>query len=648
MRLPLLLRVTLVSSICLAPTAEAASLLNEIFRDHAMLQRDRPVPVWGEAKVGEVVTVSLNGQHASATADKFGRWSITLKPLSAGGPYTLKAEASGMVETANDVLIGDVWLCSGQSNMELPVSRSLNVEDELQGAQDDAIRILTVAHDTSPVPLQHFRTPVKWVAASRDTIREFSAACYYFARDLKKTVKVPMGLIHASWGGSRIEPWMSKEALRRMGGYDVGLDILNVYARDAGEGNARMGADWELWWHTHAPGATKPWNDASLKGFAPVPEPMRDWKTWGVPELANHDGMVWFKRKVNLTKAQAAGSARLSIGEIDEVDQTWVNGRPIGNSFGWATERTYQVPAGVLHAGENLIVLNVLSMYAAGGMYGPPDHIKLDCADGSSVPLGGDWRYQFVPDMGYPPRAPWESISGLSTMYNAMISPLVPYGLRGVLWYQGESNAFLANQYQAALTYWMADWRTKFGTDLPFFIVELPNFGKPNSEPTESDWSNLRDAQRRAVLADHNAGLAVTIDVGEASELHPPNKQAVGARLARAARHLVYGSSESPSGPEVRAVRRKGRDVVVNFGNVEGELLSFSNSQPVAFEVCGAEKGSCRFVAAQVQGSQVNLSGDTAHATRVRYCWGDAPVCNLSDKSGLPAGPFEMPIEGPP
>ena len=648
MNLPPVLKIALLIGLLIAPTTEAASLLNPVFADHAVLQRDQPLPVWGEAKAGEQVTVSLNGQSAVAMADTEGHWRATLNPQRAGGPYALEAKTPDTKQTVDDVLIGDVWLCSGQSNMELPVSRSLDAEEELNGAKDESLRVLTVAHDTSPTPRRDFKTPVRWAAANRDTLREFSAACYYFARELKRTVKVPMGLIHASWGGSRIEPWMSAQALRRLGGHEVGLDILSVYARDEREGNARMGAEWELWWRGHAPGGSEPWKDTSAKGFAPVPLPMRDWKTWGVPELANHDGMVWFKRAVHLSPEQAAGEAQLSIGEIDEVDQTWVNGRPVGNSFGWGTERTYRVPAGFLHAGDNLIVINVLSMYAAGGMYGPPDHMKLVCANGTSVPLGGDWRYRFVPDMGFPPRAPWESISGLSTMYNAMIAPLVPYGLRGVLWYQGESNTFLADQYQAALTDWMADWRTKFGVDLPFFIVELPNWGKPNSQPVESDWSNLRDAQRRAVLADHKAGLAVTIDVGEPNELHPPNKQAVGVRLARAARHIVYGSSESPSGPEVRSVRREGNEVVVSFAHVEGELLTYSGSEPLAFELCGQAQGSCRFVRGELRGSEVKLAGGDANTSRVRYCWGAAPICNLYDKSGLPAGPFQMPVEAAP
>ncbi len=198
-----------------------------------------------------------------------------------------------------------------------------------------------------------------------------------------------------------------------------------------------------------------------------VPLPMRDWKTWGVPELKNHDGMVWFRRSFNLSAAQAAGTAALSLGAIDEVDETWVNGRAVGNSFGWGTERTYHLPAGVLHAGENLIVVNVLSTWDAAGMYGPPEHMALRCADGSSVALGGQWRYQFVADsMGYPPRSPWESIGGLSSLHNAMIAPLEPYGLRGVLWYQGESNVGNAAQYQQLLAGLMDDWRRKFSSAL--------------------------------------------------------------------------------------------------------------------------------------------------------------------------------------
>lgn len=635
---------------CVPAAAAPPPLLDEMFQDHAVLQRDRPIPVWGEAAPGEALTISLNGISAHAVADAKGHWRAQLPSMPAGGPYGLTARTrSGAEQSIGDVLVGDVWLCSGQSNMELPVENSLNAAREIAASANDQIRVLTVAHSISPTPLEHFQRPVAWAAAAPVTIRDFSAACFYFARDLQKSIHVPMGLIHASWGGSRIEPWMSDAALRAVGGYDKSLDLLEIYAGDPRAGNERMGAAWESWWRSHAPPGSTPWRTVAQGNWLEVPEPMRDWKTWGVARLANHDGMVWFRRAATLNKAQAAGDARLSIGAIDEVDETWVNGRPLANSFGYGTERTYIVPKGWLQAGENTIVINVLSTWDAGGMYGPPEHMALHFADGSSVPLSRHWRYQFVPEsMGFPPRAPWESVSGLTSIYNAMIAPLLPYGLRGVLWYQGESNTGDAGDYQALLMGLMADWRGRFGFDLPFLIVELPNFGTPNPIAAPSTWAELREAQRRAVAADKNAALAVTIDLGEAQELHPPNKQAVGARLARAARHLVYGEPISPSGPEVHAAHFNGRKILVSFDDVEGQLVAYGSLRPIGFELCGESAESCRFADAELAGKEVVLEGGNLPASRVRFCWGDAPLCNLYDKSGLPAGPFEIAIEPAP
>jgi sialate O-acetylesterase len=248
--------------------------------------------------------------------------------------------------------------------------------------------------------------------------------------------------------------------------------------------------------------------------------------------------------------------------------------------------------------------------------------------------------------MGYPPRAPWESIGGLTSLHNAMIAPIEPYGLRGVLWYQGESNAGSAGQYQKLLSGLMKDWRREFGADLPFLVVELPNFGAPRAVPASSDWASLREAQRRAVADDPHAALVVTIDVGDRSELHPPNKQEVGRRLARAARHLIYGEKISPSGPRPVAARRGPRGIAVEFADVDGRLVSYSAGRPIGFELCGATQASCRFVDAAQQSDHVVVlaAGQGAVPTRVRFCWGDAPVCNLYDKSGLPAGPFEIAI----
>ena len=639
------------SAPCSAADAEAKRpLLDAMFQDHAVLQRDRPIPLWGNAGPGDQITVTFNHGEVRASADPTGRWRATLPPVSAGGPFSLSVRArSGANQAISDVLVGDVWLCSGQSNMELPVSNTLDAAREIAGSANASIRLLTVSHATSPTPLDRFPVAVAWSVAEPKSIRDFSAACYYFARELQKSVPVPMGLIHSSFGGSAIESWLSEAGLRGLGGFSERLDLLRVYARDADAGNRGLADLWEGWWRAHAPAGSTPWTAAAgdTVNWRAVPEPMRDWKTWGVPELANHDGMVWFRRTVSLSAEQAAGAAALSLGAIDEVDETWVNGRAIANSFGWGTERTYPLPAGVLRAGDNSIIVNVLSTWDAGGMYGPTDHMALRFADGSSVPLGGHWLYQFVPEsMGYPPRAPWESISGLTSLHNAMIAPIEPYGLRGVLWYQGESNAGSAAQYQVLLPALMRDWRREFGVELPFLVVQLPNFGAPAAAPIASDWANLREAQRRAVAGDPHAALAVTIDIGDRHELHPPNKQEVGRRLARAARHLVYGERLSPSGPRASSARRERQGIVVVFADVDGRLVAYSAADPIGFELCGATQASCRYVKARMQpdGGVLLEPADVESPTRVRFCWGDAPVCNLYDESGLPAGPFELDI----
>jgi sialate O-acetylesterase len=620
-------------------------LLHEIFQDHAVLQRDQPIKVWGESNAGERISISFDTKAVEARADAAGHWQTLLPAMGAGGPYVLTVHTqSGASQTISDILVGDVFLCSGQSNMELPVAHTLNYAAEIARSANDRIRLLTVAHATSPAALAHFQAPLSWSAAGPESVANFSAACYYFARELQNSVKAPLGLIHSSWGGSRIEPWISEQGLRRLGGFDSALDLLHEYARDPKSGNDRLGQIWEGWWHAHE--ASTPWMESGAD-WREVPLPMRDWKTWGVPALANHDGMVWFRRNVKLTADQAAGAATLMLGGIDKVDETWVNGKAIGNSFGYGTERPYELPAGVLHAGDNTIVVNVSSSCCAAGMYGPPDHMMLRLSSGGNVALGGQWRYRVVPEsMGFPPRAPWESVGGLTSIYNAMIAPLGSYGLRGILWYQGESNAGEAAQYQALLAALMADWRRQFSAALPYLIVELPNFGATPAAPTASDWANLREAQRRAVLNDVHAALVVTIDVGNARELHPPDKQSVGARLARAARHLIYGESVTASGPVPRGATRDGARVMVSFESVDGALVAYSSDRPIAFELCAEEQSSCRFVDAALQSSRVALDASGIKGpTRVRFCWGDAPICNLSDRSGLPVGPFEIAID---
>ena len=636
------------------PHAQASALLHEIFQDHGVLQRDRPIVVWGDAAAADVLTLSLGPSSMRTTADAQGRWKAVLPAMSGGGPYVLSAQSSsGASQSIKDVLVGDVFLCSGQSNMELPVLRAGDSQAEIVNSANNNIRMLTVEHAVSPLPLEHFKSTVAWEVAAPETVPHWSAACFFFARELQASTHVPIGLLQSSWGGSNIRPWMSAAALRAVG-YDSALEVLATYASDQPAAQQQFAAQWQQWWRgkTGDSAGGEPWSatrgarSASEREWHPAPAGLGDWRTWGVPELQSFTGAVWLRTKITLTAAQAKSGAMLNLGPINQVDQTWVNGRAIGNTFGYETVRSYGLAPGILRAGDNIIVINVLSTYGAGGLLDKHAMRELRLDSGESVSMNGPWQYRVVPSaIGYPPRAPWESVGGLTTLYNAMIAPLGPYGLRGALWYQGESNTGEAATYRSLLSGMMADWRRQFGAELPFLVVQLPNFGPQPTKPVESGWAVVREAERLAVAQDTHAGLAVTIDIGDAHNLHPTNKQDVGRRLARAARHLIYGESITPSGPVALSASHSSGKVAVSFGDVDHGLVAYSHDSPIGFELCEDAAGSCRFAEGRIEGAQVMLSTPTGATTRVRYCWADSPVCTLFDGTGLPAGPFELRIQ---
>jgi len=617
--------------------------------------------VWGQAPSGAVVTVSLGDTTASAQTDSNGHWQATLPAKSLGGPLVLEAKSSsGATQSAADILVGDVFLCSGQSNMEMSVDSTGNAHNEIVSSTNSSLRMLTVQHASSPLPRSDFGAPVSWQLATPATVPKWSAACFYFARELQKTQHVPIGLVHSSWGGSNIRPWLSSTAYRTLGGYDTALNTLRLYAKDESAAQREFAGQWEAWWRseTGARSGTEPWTvgsaakpaHASATGndWQPAPAGLGDWRDWGVSELRAFTGLVWFRTHFTLTAGQAKSAARLDLGKVNQVDQTWLNGHPVGNTFGYDAERTYQIPAGSLRAGDNVLVMNVLSTYAEGGLLAGGSPRALHLTSGEAIALQGRWEYRVVPTkVGWPPRAPWEPIAGLTTLYNAMIAPLGSYGLRGVLWYQGESNTAEWQTYGKLLSALMADWRRQFGPDLPFLVVQLPNYGVPAIAPAESsDWASLREAQRAAVAADSHAGLAVTIDIGEPGNLHPTNKQDVGRRLARAARQVIYGEAISPSGPVAVSAEWVGNQIVVDFRDSEGGLVARSHDRPIGFELCAEGPNACRFAQSSIEGTKIVLPvpQDGAKPVRVRYCWADSPVCTLFDQSGLPAGPFDLPI----
>jgi sialate O-acetylesterase len=628
----------------LGAPAAATPLLNPIFQDHAVLQRDRPIAVWGEAEVGAKVEVELDGASTTATAGPDGRWRTALPAHPAGGPFTLTARSGSEVQKLGDVLLGDVWLCSGQSNMEYPLSRVTNGPTVVAGSADPSLRLLKIALRSSPTPQLAMGPTDRWQAATPQTTPDFSGACYFMGHELRRAEGVPVGLIDSSWGGSTIQSWLSADRLKALGGYEAGLALLADYARSPQAGLERWAAAVEQWAaRTQLETATwrrpdfddRSWPTLVLSSF---------WEDAGVPGFAGFDGVAWFRIEVILTAAQARQGATLALGPIDDMDATFVNGRQVGALEGWDAPRAYPVPTGVLKAGRNVIAVRVVDTGGGGGLWGPAGAKRLRFDDGSAVQLPPQWRYRIGPplaQMGPPPRVPWLGASGLSTLYGGMIAPLAPYGLKGVAWYQGEANVAEAAEYARLLPALFADWRGAFDApDLSFLVVQLANFGPPSSAPQDTAWAQLREVQRRIVAADPYAGLAVAIDVGEPSDIHPTNKLEVGRRLSLLARRIAYGEKLADAGPQPLHAQRVGANVVVSYAG--GSLVTRSSDHPIGFELCDASH-HCRYVEARVAGGEVVLQGGPDPAF-VRYAWADSPVVNLYNDQGLPAVPFELPV----
>ncbi len=510
--------------------------------------------------------------------------------------------------------------------------------------------MLTVPNVARPTPLAAFPDSAAWEVATPETVPGWSAVCAFFARDLRSgpLADVPVGLIASAWGGSAIRAWTPTPALERLGGHDADIDALQLYASDERRAQQAFGTTWEAWWRDRTGTAVgdEPWQPATGARWDAAPTGLGDWTQWD--GLASYTGMIWFRTTVTLTAEQATRGADLALGAIDEVDETWINGHIVANTFGYGTERTYAIPAELLREGENVVVVNVLNTYAAGGMTGDHSLRALRLDDGTRIPLT-DWQFLVARERtGPPPRAPWESVGGLSTIHNAMVAPLRDIALRGVLWYQGESDTERGDLYEGLMRALIGGWRDQFasptGDPLAAFIVQLPNYGPWPTAPRPSGWAEVREAQRLATVGDPFAAYAVTVDVGDARDLHPTTKQPVGARLARAARHVIYGEDVTPSGPRPVRAERQGDAVVVSFDDVVDGLVVYGGAGPIGFELCGADAESCRYVDARAEGDTVRIPLDGAAATRVRYAWADSPIVTLFDGAGLPVVPFELPV----
>lgn len=639
-----------------APTAPVAPppgkaftkpMLGSPFSDHAVFQRDVPLIVWGWAPPRTGIAVTFAGATSKARADRSGRWEAKLPAHAAGGPFTLYATGSdGRDVQLSDIMVGDVWLCSGQSNMQFPLHEASWDQSVVQGANDKDLRLLFVPVAAADTPAERFDKPAAWQITSPATASDFSAACFLMGRNLARAEHVTVGLIDASRGGSAASAWVSAEALKKVGGFDAELSLLKLHAKAPARAEDALKLQMDDWWARRA-GNDAPagvdYDDSSW----PAADITKPWELWGVPALADFDGVVWYRLAVDLTPDQVKGAAILSFGSIDDYDVTYVNGEEVGSTRGFDTARAYRLHDGLLRPGRNVVAVRVLDTGSNGGLYGtqPP---TITFADGTVLPLDGSWRYQQgapLSQIGQAPTMPWDGVKGLATLYNGMIAPLEDYGLKGTAWYQGETDVGADRTYARLLPGLVADWRDRFGAQ-PWVVVQLAGFGPPASAPADPAIARLREVQRTVAAADPKVALATAVDIGEPADIHPHQKAELARRMAIAARQVAYGEAIDGSGPvPVSAAQADG--IVSVLLDAKGRALSVRGGlDPTGFELCDAQR-RCRFAEATLDGNTIRIPA-AEPAAFVRYLWAESPVVDLYDANGLPALPFELPVAQPP
>jgi len=661
------LLVTLLEAGAFAAKAEPATNVRMpgVFTDNMVLQRGTKIPVWGWADPRGRVTVTLGRRRAKAIVEEDGTWKVHLKRLPAGGPHELNIEGAETL-TFGNVLIGDVWVCSGQSNMVWWVKNGdhgvLNRDAEVATADYPEIRLLTVPSRVSFEPQDDVEWKKDdtsrngWLVCSPETVGPFSAVGYFFGRELHQHLDVPIGLILSAWGGTLAEAWTSEPALSEMPDFVPKIEEvkreLPLYEQRRQE-HKQATVEWSKGLDAKDPGI----QDGRAAWAAPDLV-MGDWVLmqlpcyWEEAGLGEFDGFVWFRKDVAIPEAWAGKDLELSLGPINDMDKTWFNGTQVGAhevpGHPWVP-RKYTVPGSLVQSGTAVIAVRVYDMGRQGGIYGKPELLSLNVKGGeagSAIALAGPWRYKVSADnsgVPAPPSPPYVNPNNPnlpSVLYNGMIAPVVPYGIRGAIWYQGESNASRAYQYRTLFPRMIRDWREKWGRgDFPFVFVQLANWQQVKPEPDDDAWAELREAQTMT-LSLPNTGMAVTIDIGEADNIHPQNKQDVGRRLALAARHVAYGERLVYSGPMYDSMRVEGGAIRLEFDHVGGGLVVRSGAPLKGFAIAGSDR---KFVwaDAKIDGDTVVVWSDQVpEPVAVRYAWAINPVCNLYNTEGLPASPF--------
>ncbi|HAU39151.1 MAG TPA: 9-O-acetylesterase [Phycisphaerales bacterium] len=638
----------------LATAADEALRLPAVLGDNMVLQSGRDVPVWGWAAPGAKVAVKLESASAEATADKDGRWMTKLPALKAGGPFEMTVTAGTESLTVKNILVGEVWICSGQSNMQWSVNRSNNAKEEIAAADYPKIRLFTVRNTATEQPQDDCQG--KWVECSPTTVPGFSAVGYFFGRDLHKQLNVPVGLINTSWGGTPAQSWTSLEKLKAnellkpyVDQYEKAVAKPKIATMEEYE---KARAEWEAKVYQTDPG-----NKGLEQGFAAPGHDVSDWKEMKLPSAwesagMNIDGAVWFRKEVSVPEAWAEKDLTLDLGAIDDFDTTYFNGEQVGATGSetpdaWNVRRKYTVPGKRVRAGANVIAVRIFDRYSGGGITrGPMTLSPVEGKDAKPIDLTGEWKCKVELALKPLPRPPAPFKPGQqnphlsSSLYNGMIHPLIPFALRGAIWYQGESNAGQAWLYRTLFPAMIEDWRAQWKQgDFPFLWVQLANYTAAKDQPGESNWAELREAQSMTLRLP-NTGQAVIIDIGEAKDIHPRNKQDVGARLAMAARKIAYGENLVYSGPVYKSMKVEGDKVILTFDHVSSGLEARGAEGLKGFAIAGEDRNFVWGEAKIVGDTVVVRSEQVSAPVAVRYAWANNPPCTLYNKEGLPASPF--------
>ena len=627
--------------LCLPAMSIAQVKLPRLISDNVVLQRDAKLTIWGWAAPGEKVNVRFIGKSYIAATGADSTWSIILPATKAGGPYDMEIKATNQI-TIKNILIGDVWVCSGQSNMELPMERvKEKYSDVVAQSANPFIRQFAVATTFEfQGPRKNFDSG-NWQEANPQSVLQFTAVGYFFAKKLYEKYQVAIGLIRASVGGSPADAWLSEDAVKAFPQYyETALKFKRNGYIDSIRNNDRLVRDtWynTIWQQDKGLHDTLPWYNAAYNttGWPTMPIP----SFWDEHGLKGVNGVVWFKKDIEVPAAMTGKPTKLLLGRIVDQDSVYVNGQFAGTIGYQYPPRRYELPAGMLKPGKNSIVVRVINNAGRGGFITDKPYRLI--AGNDSIDLTGAWQYN-LGTTAPPLRGPTFFQYQPTGLYNAMIAPLLNYRIKGVIWYQGESNSGKPVEYRQLFPAVINNWRQKFNQgNFPFLFVQLANYMQTKDQPGESGWAMLREAQLKT-LSVPNTGMAVITDIGEWNDIHPLNKQDVGRRLALAAQKVAYGDKKVVySGPLYQSMKVQGNKIVISFTNTGSGLVAKGGGELRYFAIAGADK---KFVWAKatIEGNKVMVWNDNiSNPVAVRYAWADNPDgANLYNKEGLPASSF--------